>query len=138
MSTMLKPSRAKRTASRCTLVTSGQVASITSSRRSRAWRRTAGETPCALKMARARRDFVQFLDEHRAGSPQLLYHVLVVHDFLADVDRRTVQIQRNLDHIDSPDNTGAETTGLEQKNLLFRAVIRCERLKRHRDDKVQL
>src|SRR5712692_2677209 len=37
-------------ASRCTLVTSGQVASITRSPRRRASWRTAGETPCALKM----------------------------------------------------------------------------------------
>jgi hypothetical protein len=55
-----------------------------------------------------------------------------VHDFLADVNRRAVKVQSNLDYIDSPDDTGAKTTGLEQKDLLVRAVIRCERLKRHR------
>src|SRR5215467_1829731 len=37
-------------ASRCTLVTSGQVASMTRNPRRRASWRTAGETPCALKM----------------------------------------------------------------------------------------
>src|SRR5581483_5884297 len=33
--------------------------------------------------------------------------------------------------IDCPDDTGAESPRLEQKNLFFRAVIGCERLKRH-------
>ena len=41
--------------------------------------------------ARARRHFVQFFDENRAGFAQLFDYVLVVDDFLADVDRRTVR-----------------------------------------------
>ena len=47
--TISQPSRAMRWASLWTLVTSGQVASITRSSRSSAALRTAGETPCALK-----------------------------------------------------------------------------------------
>jgi hypothetical protein len=54
--------------------------------------------------------------------------VLVVDNFLADIDGRTVKIERDLDHIDGPDDTGAEAARLEQKDLLLRAEIRCERL----------
>src|SRR6266852_2256749 len=46
---MVRFSRANLSASRCTLVTSGQVASITFSERSLASCRTVGGTPCALK-----------------------------------------------------------------------------------------
>ena len=50
MSRISKSSRAKRTASRCTLVTRGHVASIACSPRSEAaLTRRPGETPCALK-----------------------------------------------------------------------------------------
>ena len=87
---------------------------------------------------RAGRYFVEFLDKHRARGAQLLHHVLVMHNFLADINRRAVQIERNLHYVDSPDDAGAETTRLEQKDLLVRAVVRCERLKRHRGDWDQL
>ncbi len=46
---IVSPPAAKWRASACTLLTSGQVASITSSRRAWAVLRTAGETPCAEK-----------------------------------------------------------------------------------------
>ena len=46
--TIVYPSRAYLIASRCTLVTSGQVASIARRSRSAASRRIAGETPWAL------------------------------------------------------------------------------------------
>ena len=44
---IVKPAPAKRLASLCTLVTSGQVASIARNRRSAALRCTSGATPCA-------------------------------------------------------------------------------------------
>ncbi len=73
----------------------------------------------------------EFLHEDRAGLAEFVHHVLVVNDLLADVDRRSVQIQGDLDYIDSPDDAGAETSRFKQKDFLVRAVIRCERLKRH-------
>jgi hypothetical protein len=54
--------------------------------------------------------------------------VLVVDNFLADIDRRAVEVESNFDHIDGPDDTGAEAPRLQQKDLLLRAKIRCERL----------
>jgi hypothetical protein len=56
-----------------------------------------------------------------------------VHDFLADVNRPSVKLESDLYHVDSPHHTGAKSTRLEQKNLLFRAEIRCEGLKRHKN-----
>src|SRR5699024_5854998 len=53
MSRMSYSPLAKRTASLCTLVTNGQVASMVSSPRSAAWACTAGETPWAEKITRA-------------------------------------------------------------------------------------
>jgi hypothetical protein len=47
------------------------------------------------------------LDEDRAALAQLLNHVLVVHDLLAHVDRRTVQLERALDRLDSAVDAGA-------------------------------
>ena len=88
--------------------------------------------------ARALRHLVQFLDEDGAGIPQLVDHVLVVDDLLAHVDRRTVEIESDLHHIDRPDDTGAETARLQQKDLLVHAVVGCERLKRHRGEWLQL
>ena len=53
MSRMSKSSPANRTASLCTFVTRGQVASIVCSDRTAAAACTAGETPCAEKTTRA-------------------------------------------------------------------------------------
>ena len=78
--------------------------------------------------------FVQLLDEDGAGLPQFIHNVLVVHDFLAHIDRRPVQIQSDLHHVDSPDDAGAEAPRLEQKDLLVGAVIGRKKLKRHKDD----
>ena len=86
------PRAANRLASWCTLVTSGQVASIVLQLRAAAacsW--TAGATPCAEKTTiGALGHLVGLLDEDRAPRLQGLDHVLVVHDLLAHVDRRAV------------------------------------------------
>ena len=73
------------------------------------------------------RHFVQLFHENRPGLAQLVHDVLVVYDFLSNINRRAVQIQRDFDDIDGSHNTGAETSRLEQENFLVRAVIRCER-----------
>ena len=72
--------------------------------------------------------FIKFFYKDRTGGTQLFHHMLVVHDLFADVHRSAVQIERNFHHVDRPDNPGAEAARLEQKYLLVRAVIRCERL----------
>ena len=63
---------------------------------------------------RAGRDLVQLIDEHGAAGAQVLHHVAVVDDLVADVDRRAVLLQRPLDDLDRPLHAGAETAGLGQ------------------------
>ena len=95
-------------------MTSGQVASITSSPRSPArLTSTALATPCALNTVdRARRDLVDVVDEARALALQRLDHVLVVDDLVAHVDRRPEAAQRPLDDLDRPLDAGAEAARL--------------------------
>ncbi len=76
--------------------------------------------------------FVQFLDENGAEFAEFLNYVFVVNDFLADVDRATVEIQGDFDDIDSPDHAGAEPTRLEKVNLLVSAGIGGNWLNGHR------
>ena len=63
---------------------------------------------------RAGRDLVQLVDEHRAARAQILDHVAVVHDFVTDIDRRAVFLQRPLDDLDRPLDAGAKAAGLGQ------------------------
>ncbi len=72
--------------------------------------------------------FVQLLDEDRAGFAQFVHHVFVMNDFLADVDRRPVEIERDLDHVDGPDHAGAKTARFEQKYLLVGPGVGRKRL----------
>src|ERR1035438_2129999 len=108
---------------------------MTSRRRAAASRRTSGATPCALKMARAPTDrraeraappqgpLANLLHEDGARLAQFVHDVLVVNDFLAHVNRRSVEVERDFDHIDGPHHTRTESARLEQIHLLFRAVI---------------
>ena len=58
--------------------------------------------------ARARRHFVQFLDENRSGAAQLVHHVPVVDDLLAHVNGSAIEVQRDLNHIDRAHDSGAK------------------------------
>ena len=86
----------------------------------------------------SRGHFVQLLDEDGAGLAQFIHNVLVVHDFLAHINRRPVQIQSDLHHVDSPNDAGTEAPRLEQKDLLIGAVIGRKKLERHTGDCRQL
>ena len=55
----------------------------------------------------ALRDLGLLLDEDRAALGELLDHVLVVDDLLADVDGRAVQVERLLDRLDGTVDAGA-------------------------------
>ena len=50
---------------------------------------------------------VELLDEDRAALAQLRDDVLVVHDLLADVHGRAVEVERALDGLDGPVDAGA-------------------------------
>ena len=54
------------------------------------------------------RHLVEIGDEHRALRLQTVDDELVVNDFVADVDRRAVPLQRQLDDADRPVDTRAE------------------------------
>ena len=87
-----RPLRAWLRPSLCTLVTSGQVASITGSDLSRGLvldrrRHAVG----AEDRDRPGRNVGDLLDEDRALGAQRLDDVLVVDDLVKDVDRRTVE-----------------------------------------------
>ena len=62
----------------------------------------------------ARRHLAQILDENRAFGLQALDHVFVVHDLVADIDRRAVFLQRPLDDLDGAHDAGAKAARLRQ------------------------
>ena len=57
---------------------------------------------------RARGGFGQFLDEDDALGLQRVDDELVVHDLVAHVDRRAVELQRPFDDVDRAHHAGAE------------------------------
>ena len=56
---------------------------------------------------RALGHLVELLDEDRPAVLERVHHVLVVHDLLADVDRRAVEVERLLDRDDCAVDAGA-------------------------------
>ena len=108
------------TASRWTLVTSGQVASMVCSAR-RCGVRVDGRRDAVggEDRRRALRDrVVELVDEDRAALAQLLDDVLVVDDLLAHVDRRAVELERALDGLHGAVHPGAVSArGSQEKPL---------------------
>ena len=93
-----RSSAANRRASWCTLVTSGQVASIVFRRALGGLGAPAGETPWAENTTVAPSGTSASSSTNTAPRASRSCHdVLVVHDLLADVDGRAVQVERLLD-----------------------------------------
>ncbi len=59
----------------------------------------------------------QALYEDRAFRSQVLDHKLVVHHFVAHVDRSAVELDRALDDLDRPVDACAETAGFGEDNV---------------------
>jgi enamine deaminase RidA (YjgF/YER057c/UK114 family) len=59
-------------------------------------------TPWAEKTRLAIGHFVQFLDEHRPLDLQIVDHVAIVNDLVADIDRRAITFDRAFDDLDRP------------------------------------
>ena len=57
------------------------------------------------------RHFVQFFDEDCSLGLQRIHDVSIVHDLVADIDRRTVFLERPLDDFDGPVDSGAKSAG---------------------------
>ena len=61
-------------------------------------------------------NFIQRLDEDRAHALELLDHMAVVDDLVADIDRRAELLEGPLDDLDCPDHPRAEPPRLSHKN----------------------
>jgi hypothetical protein len=61
---------------------------------------------------RVGRHFGKVFDKARAFGLQTLHNMLVVHDFVTHIDRRTELLQRALDDLDGAHDAGAETARL--------------------------
>ncbi len=75
-----------------------------------------------------RRAFVQLLDEDGALLAQSVDDEAVVHDLVADIDRRAPFLQRHLDDLDRPVHAGAEAARrgeVEGKRGLFHRASPC-------------
>ena len=62
-------------------------------------------------------------DEDGTEPAQLVHHVAVVDDFLADVNRRAVEVQSDLDHVDSAHDTGAESARAQEDHFPCRGAV---------------
>ena len=99
----------------CTFETSGQVASMTGSPRSAARSSIALATPCALKIVTLPGGTSSISSTKlRPLGAQPLDDVAVVHDLVADIDRRAVFLERALDDLDRAFDPGAEASRLGQ------------------------
>ena len=63
------------------------------------------------------RHLVELVDEHRAARAQVVDHELVVHHFVAHVDRRAEHLQRAVDDLDRAIDAGAEAARVSQPDL---------------------
>ena len=125
MSTTSKPRLRYWRTSKCTLVTSGQVASSTFNSRASAPLRTWRETPCALKITVADGGTsAQVVHEHRAAFSQALHHHAVMHDFVAHIDRRAVFFQRAFNDFYRAVDAGAKTPRVGEQDLHSRNYTR--------------
>jgi hypothetical protein len=57
---------------------------------------------------RAGRHLIDLVDKHRTLFNEPGHHLLVVHDVMAHIDWRTMQLKRTLDNVDSAHDPGAE------------------------------
>ena len=99
-------------------MTSGQVASIVRRLRDAEFSWTAGDDAVGGEDDdRALRHLGLLLDEDRPARGQLLDHVLVVDDLLADVDGGAVELQRALDRLHGAVDAGAVAAGGGEEDL---------------------
>ena len=64
------------------------------------------------------RHVVQFFNEDRALGFQVIYHIGVVHDLMAHINRPSELVQRALHDFNGAVHTGTEAAWLGQKNFL--------------------
>src|SRR5258705_13375157 len=67
----------------------------------------------------AGRHLFQPFDKDRTLLAQIFDHIGVMDDFVAHVDRRTMQLDGPLDNLDRPIDAGAKSARLRQQDLGF-------------------
>ena len=118
-----RPLRKWISASRCTLVTSGQVASrwkrlrAPRRRRHRLGDAVGGEDHRLVGLG----DLVELLDEDGALRLQALDDIAVMHDLVAHIDGRAVAFERELDDLDGPLDAGAEAARAAEEDVEMQA-----------------
>ena len=60
----------------------------------------------------AGRDFVEIIHEKSPFAPEVFNDAAIVHNFLADINRRPAGFERFLDDVDGAHHPGAETSQL--------------------------
>lgn len=56
--------------------------------------------------------FIELFDKDRTAVTQIIDHKPVVNDFMADINGFAKDLQRAIDNIDRPIDTGTKTTGI--------------------------
>jgi hypothetical protein len=69
--------------------------------------------------------FGEFIDKNRATGAQILDHVAVMHDFVADIDWRAEFQQGAFDDVDGAFDAGAEAAGLGEHDFHGGQSARC-------------
>src|SRR5205823_11429464 len=75
------------------------------------WRNAVGAVDDALTWG----DLFHAIYEHRSFGGKFIYHVAVVNNLLAHVDRRAKGIERDFYDVNCPDYAGAKAPRLKQK-----------------------
>ena len=73
---------------------------------------------------RAIGDLVQFFDKYRASFAQFAHHMLVVHNFVANIHRGALLFQRALHNGDGPFYAGTKAARGGQHNVQGRMNMR--------------
>ena len=66
---------------------------------------------------RAVRNLVELVHEVGAEVAQAVHHELVVHDFVAHIDRRAEELDRALDDVDRAVDAGAESPRVREEDF---------------------
>ena len=59
----------------------------------------------------------KILDEHRPFGAKVVHYIFVVHDLVAHVDRRSVQLECAFDDLDRAVYAGAKTAGIGEQDF---------------------
>jgi hypothetical protein len=68
-------------------------------------------------------DLVEFLDKDRALGLEALDDVAIVHDLVADIDRRAIGLQRQHDDLDGTVDAGAEAARAQRRMVSGERVM---------------